>query len=288
MVSTIERRDQTIIPDTAGGYLVPKEVIKRFWEIVIDDQLLRFITIYEQESGISNSIVIEDQQTLGVWGPEVSALTLQDVLFANISTPTMPKLTSATASSIEFLDDALADPTQGGRQILDVILANRLRRTLHQAIAVGTGTNQPTGLFEPTVGLTSVIGAISTVNLSSLFAAIHASHLSAPACAWLMSPATFKACIDLPLPNNWFSTAAAGRFMLSYPVILNAYAPANQIVFGNLAYYGIKRIPQIFAGVDSQSLALSGREIRFAWTRAEGKPVVSASSDVSLAILKPI
>ena len=289
MVSTIQRRAQTINPNTAGGFTVHNDEAVRFWGVVLDDTLLRFITTYTEENGTSNSIVIENDQSLGTWAAEAAAFASPSAIFAETATPTMPKVVAHVEASLEFLDDANVDPDGGGRQVLDNLLAVRLRRSLHQVIAVGTGVGQPTGLFDTSAALASqIIGAVTTANIATLMGSIHPNHLAATGCAWLMSPATFVTMINLPLPNNWFSTAANGRFLLSYPIIFNPYAPANQIVFGNLAYYGLKRTPQLVAGVDRQSLALSGKEIRFVWTRADGKPVVADSSDVSLGILKPV
>ena len=289
MVSTIQRRAQTITPDTAGGFTVPNDEFVRFWGVVLDDTLLRFITIYDEQNGRSNAVVIENDQSLGAWEGEGIAITALDSIFAEVATPTMPKVVAAAIGSLEFLADAEATPGGSGRVILDNVLAVRLRRTLHQAIAVGTGIGQPTGLFAVAANFASqIIGAVTTANITALMSSIHPNHLASRACGWVMNPTTLATALNLPLPNNWFSTAANNRFLLSYPIIFNPYAPANQIVFGDLAYYGLKRTPQLVAGVDRNSLALSGREVRFVWTRAEGKPVVAPNADVALGILKPV
>ena len=288
MANVIEKRAQSIVPPTAGGYVVPEEATRLFWEIVLSDRLLAAITLYEEPNGQSNSIVIEDQQSTGSWVAENGAITPIDTVFANIPYINLPKVVAAAQSSIELLDDALASGSPG-RAIVDRILANRLRRTMRQAIAIGSGTGQPLGLFTVAAALpVQVVGIVSRGNIYDLIGGIHPSHLESPNCAWVMSPSTWTTVVDVGT-SGWIN-GSDKLMLLGFPVILNAYAPTNEIVFGNLAYYGMKRIPELMSGtiVNSASNALNGQATQYVWTRMYGTPVVSASSDPALGILKPV
>lgn len=292
MVNTLrklgtEKRALSIVPPSAGGFTVPVNVSRLFWDIVLDDRLLEFITIYQEPNGRSNSIVVEDQQALGAWTGESAAITITDAVLANIEYSTLPKVCAAVISSEELDQDAdsLGDD---GREILNRILANRLRRAFHQAIAVGTGVNQPLGLCTAGNGLTEIVGAITNGTLRSLVRSIYATHLTAPSTAWFMNPVSWIEIVEQTDSNNWFS-GDNGLNILGFPVILNAYAPDNVVVFGNLAYYGMKTIPDFVSGSvkNAPGLALNGQTAYYVYTRAMGKPVISASSDVPLAILRP-
>lgn len=290
VASRLQRRAQTINPNTAGGFLVPQDVQKRFWSEVLDDQLLQAITIYEEPSGTSSDIVIDNDLTLGTWEGEGAAVVPTDFAFASVGTATMPKVVTAVTSSWELLQDGvITDTGETAAQILDARMVRRLRNTIHNAICTGTGVGQPTGLFNAAANLPVIIpGPITQANLATLFSSIYDYHLTQPSCAWVMGGTTFIQVLNLGLPSGWLNSDSYPMRMLGLPVILTPFSPQNEIVFGDLAWYALKRIPGFFAGVDGQTLALSGREIRFTWTRMDGKPVVAANRIPNLGILRPV
>ena len=288
MVSGIEKRAQSGGVNTAGGFLVPSNTVVRFWDSVIDDWLLSRVTLYEESDGSSSLIVVENQSAVGSWVAEGAAITPVDAVFSQLLTGAFPKLVASSEATLEYLQDAVPAGGMDPVELQNGILVRRVQRGIAQGIVNGTGgSDQPVGLFNASAGLEPVTGAISLVNLSSLYSKVHPIHVAAPNCAWVMNPTVFKTIVDLPIPPSWLTQENGILYMLGKPIYQSPYAPASQVVFGNLAYYGFKRLPGLFTGIDMTTKILDGIARPFVWFRGNGSPVVSANSDHPLAILKP-
>lgn len=282
-MAVLEKRTQVITIPAAGGYTVPKDDAVRFWEVVLDEELLSAISVFDRATGRNTRNVIEDDTNEAQWVPEDTAATALDSLLAEVELESH-KLVAPVTLSHELLQDILAEG-QDASEVFRRILAGRVRRSLLRGIVAGTGLNQPTGLFTATLPLATT-GVINLANLLALYGGIAKEHRMMG--AWLMDDTTFVTIAQLGIPDGLFHCSPEGNFLVGRPIIQSPYAPANAVVFGNLRYYALQKTPQINEGRDSESLALGGLELRFTYVRVDGKPVISASGDIALGSLKPI
>ncbi len=231
--------------DADGGYLVPEEfehqIITGLDEANVIRSLAKVITTHHDRK-----IPISVGHSVATWTAENAAYTESNPTFGQKQIDAF-KLTDLVRISVELLQDAEFD--------LEAYIAAEFARAFgiaeEQAFCVGTGTNQPTGIFTEnggTVGVTAAAAnAITVDEVISLVYALKAPYRKNA--KFLMNDATVALLRKLKDNNGaylWQPSVQAGQpdKLLGYPLYTSPYAPiveggALAVAFGDFKNYWI-------------------------------------------------
>ena len=231
--------------DADGGYLVPEEfehqIITGLDEVNVIRSLSKVITTHHDRK-----IPISVGHSVATWTAENAAYTESNPTFGQKQIDAF-KLTDLIRISVELLQDAEFD--------LESYIAAEFARAFgiaeEQAFCVGTGTNQPTGIFTAnggTVGVTAnATNAITVDEVISLVYALKAPYRKNA--VFLMNDATVALLRKLKDNNGaylWQPSVQAGQpdKLLGYPLYTSPYAPtveasALAVAFGDFKNYWI-------------------------------------------------
>ena len=231
--------------DADGGYLVPEEfehqIITGLDEANVIRSLAKVITTHHDRK-----IPISVGHSVATWTAENAAYTESNPTFGQKQIDAF-KLTDLVRISVELLQDAEFD--------LETYIAAEFARAFgiaeEQAFCVGTGTNQPTGIFTEnggTVGVTAAAAnAITVDEVISLVYALKAPYRKNA--KFLMNDATVALLRKLKDNNGaylWQPSVQAGQpdKLLGYPLYTSPYAPiveggALAVAFGDFKNYWI-------------------------------------------------
>lgn len=231
--------------DANGGYLVPEEfehqIITGLDEANVIRSLAKVIT-----TGAERKIPVAAAHSAAQWTPENGAYTESNPTFDQKSIDAF-KLTDLVKVSIELLQDSAFD--------LESYIAAEFARAFgiaeEEAFCVGTGTNQPTGIFTKnggTVGVTAAsVNAITADELISLVYALKSPYRRNA--KFLMNDATVSLIRKLKDNNGaylWQPSIQAGEpdRLLGYELYTSPYVPAVAsdalaIAFGDFNNYWI-------------------------------------------------
>ena len=231
--------------DADGGYLVPEEfehqIISGLDEANVIRSLAKVITTHHDRK-----IPISVGHSVATWTAENAAYTESNPTFGQKQIDAF-KLTDLVRISVELLQDAEFD--------LETYIAAEFARAFgiaeEQAFCVGTGTNQPTGIFTEnggTVGVTAAAAnAITVDEVISLVYALKAPYRKNA--KFLMNDATVALLRKLKDNNGaylWQPSVQAGQpdKLLGYPLYTSPYAPiveggALAVAFGDFKNYWI-------------------------------------------------
>lgn len=231
--------------DADGGYLVPEEferqIVTTLEEANVIRSLAKVIT-----TGSERKIPVADTHSVAQWTLENAAYTESNPTFGQKQIDAY-KLTDLIRVSTELLQDSAFD--------LENYIAGEFARAFgiaeEQAFCVGTGTNQPTGIFTAnggTVGVTAA--ATSAITADELISLVYA--LKSPYrrnAKFLMNDATVAAIRKLKDLNGaymWQPSVQAGQpdRLLGYEIYTSPYVPtleaaALAIAFGDFQNYWI-------------------------------------------------
>ena len=231
--------------DADGGYLVPEEfeqqIISGLDEANVIRSIAKVITTHHDRK-----IPISVGHSVAAWTAENAAFTESNPTFGMKQIDAF-KLTDLIRVSVELLQDSEFD--------LESYIANEFSRAFgiaeEQAFCVGTGTNQPTGIFTAnggTVGVTAA--AVNAVTVDEVISLVYA--LKSPYrknAKFLMNDATVSLLRKLKDNNGaylWQPSVQAGQpdKLLGYDLYTSPYAPAVAagafaIAFGDFRNYWI-------------------------------------------------
>ena len=231
--------------DADGGYLVPEEferqIITGLDEVNMIRSLAKVITTHHERK-----IPIAAGHSVATWTPENAAFTESNPTFGQKQIDAF-KLTDLIRVSVELLQDSEFD--------LESYIAAEIARAFgiaeEQAFCVGTGTNQPTGIFTAdggTVGVTAA--AANAVTVDEVISLVYA--LKSPYrknAKFLMNDSTvsiLRKLKDLNGAYMWQPSVQAGQpdKLLGYDLYTSPYAPtveagALAIAFGDFRNYWI-------------------------------------------------
>lgn len=232
-------------PDEDGGYLVPIDYEKKLVETLEAENVIRSIAKVITTRH-DRKIPIAVGHSRAQWTAENEAYTESNPTFGQKQIDAY-KLTDLCRVSVELLQDAEFD-------IEDYILREFARAfgvAEEQAFCVGTGTDQPTGIFTAhggAVGVTS--GNANTINADEVISLVYA--LKAPYrrnAKFLMNDATVALLRKLKDGNGvylWQPALTAGEpdKLLGYDLYTSPYVPtvsagALTIAFGDFRNYWI-------------------------------------------------
>ena len=263
----------------SGANLVPEE-----WHATVESY--RFERNFLRAQGASvittasthNIPVFTDHGAAGIVG-ENTAYTENDDTIANVILNAY-KLTRKNKVTEELLQDSIYD--------VEGVLAKGIGLSFgageEQLFLTGTGSSQPTGIFNPSADKT--LASTSTVTTDELIEIVYglARHYRNGA-SWMMNDATALIISKIKesvtssgtTPYWWNPNAHAGEpdRLLGYPVFTNSNIAtftndAKVICFGNIPFYLIgERGP-----INVKRLQLDEYSDTFAWhQRIDGKPL---------------
>lgn len=232
-------------PDSNGGYLVPDEFERQIITGLDESNVIRSIAKVIT-TGAERKIPIAATHSIAQWTAENDAYTESNPTFAQKTIDAF-KLTDLVKVSTELLDDSAFN--------LESYIANEFARAFgiaeEQAFCVGTGTNQPTGIFTANGGTIGVTAASATaVTVDEILNLVYA--LKSPYrrnAKFLMNDGTISALRKLKDQNGaylWQPSVQAGQpdKLLGYEIYTSPYAPilaadALSIAFGDFSNYWI-------------------------------------------------
>lgn len=231
--------------DADGGYLVPEDFERDIVTALEEENIIRSIAkvITTQHE---RKIPVATGHSTAQWTAENAAYTESNPTFGQKQIDAF-KLTDLARVSVELLQDSAFD-------IEDYLMKEFARAfgiAEEEAFCVGTGTNQPTGIFTAnggTVGVTAAANnAITADELISLVYALKSPYRRNA--KFLMNDATISAIRKLKDQNGaylWQPSLQAGQpdRLLGYDLYTSPYVPtmaagALTVAFGDFKNYWI-------------------------------------------------
>lgn len=231
--------------DADGGYLVPEEfenqIVAALDEANVVRSLAKVITTHHDRK-----IPIAVGHSVATWTAENAAFTESNPTFGQKQIDAF-KLTDLIRVSVELLQDSEFD--------LEDYITREIARAFgiaeEQAFCVGTGTNQPTGIFTASGGTVGVTAASATaVTVDEVISLVYA--LKSPYrrnAKFLMNDSTVSLLRKLKDSNGaylWQPSVQAGQpdKLLGYDIYTSPYVPnvaegAYAIAFGDFQNYWI-------------------------------------------------
>lgn len=231
--------------DADGGYLVPEEfenqIVAALDEANVVRSLAKVITTHHDRK-----IPIAVGHSVATWTAENAAFTESNPTFGQKQIDAF-KLTDLIRVSVELLQDSEFD--------LEDYITREIARAFgiaeEQAFCVGTGTDQPTGIFTANGGTVGVTTASATaVTVDEVISLVYA--LKSPYrrnAKFLMNDATVSLLRKLKDNNGaylWQPSVQAGQpdKLLGYDIYTSPYVPtvaegAYAIAFGDFQNYWI-------------------------------------------------
>ncbi len=231
--------------DADGGYLVPEEFEKDIVRGIDETNIIRSIAKVITTAN-DRKIPIAVGHSVATWTAENAAYTESNPTFGQKKIDAF-KLTDLVRVSIELLQDAAFDIE--GYIIKEFSYAFGVAE--EQAFCVGTGVNQPTGIFTADGGEIGVTaGSATAVTIDDVINLVYS--LKAPYrknAKFLMNEATVSLIRKLKDGNGnylWQPSVQAGQpdKILGYDVFTTPFAPtiaggALAIAFGDFSNYWI-------------------------------------------------
>ncbi len=231
--------------DADGGYLVPEDFERNIVMALEEENVIRSLAkvITTQHE---RKIPVATGHSTAQWTAENAAYTESNPTFGQKQIDAF-KLTDLCRVSVELLQDSAFD-------IEDYLMKEFARAfgiAEEEAFCVGTGTNQPTGIFTAnggTVGVTAAANnAITADELISLVYALKSPYRRNA--KFLMNDATISAIRKLKDQNGaylWQPSLQAGQpdRLLGYDLYTSPYVPtmaagALTVAFGDFKNYWI-------------------------------------------------
>lgn len=232
-------------PDVDGGFLVPEEfehqIVTALEEENVVRKLAKVITTHNDRK-----IPVATGHSVAQWTAENAAYTESNPTFGQKQIDSF-KLTDLVRVSTELLQDSAFD--------LEDYIAKEFARAFgiaeEQAFCVGTGANQPTGIFTANGGTVGVTAAsATTITVDEIIGLVYA--LKSPYrrnAKFLMNDATVSILRKLKDSNGaylWQPSVQAGQpdRLLGYEIYTSPYVPtaaagAFAIAFGDFDNYWI-------------------------------------------------
>ena len=266
--------------DEDGGYLVPEEfenqIITGLDEVNVIRSIAKVITTHSERK-----IPISVGHSVATWTAENAAFTESNPTFGQKQIDAF-KLTDLVRVSVELLQDSEFD--------LESYIAAEFARAFgiaeEQAFCVGTGTNQPTGIFTANGGAVGVTAAAANaITVDELISLIYA--LKSPYrknAKFLMNDTTVSLIRKLKDNNGaylWQPSVQAGQpdKLLGFDLYTSPYAPAvgagaYTIAFGDFQNYWIGDRAGRTAQRLNELYATNGQIGYVATERVDGKVIL--------------
>lgn len=242
--------------DADGGYLVPDEYDDRLIEVLEGENIMRRLGTKINTSG-EHKINIAATNPAAAWIEEGGALSFGEAAFDQ-------KILDAHKLhvAIKVTEELLYDNAFRLENHIITQFGKALANAEEDAFLNGTGTGQPTGIFNATNGgqvaatLTAALKADDLIDLVYALKRPYRKNAS-----FIMNDAILAQIRKLKDNNGayiWQPSYQAGEpdRVLGYEVHTSPFAPADGIAFGDYSYYNIgdrgtrsfKQLQELFAG----------------------------------------
>lgn len=272
--------------DANGGYLVPTEFERQIVTALDDNNVIRSVANVIKTAA-ERKIPVAASHVAAQWTAENGAYTESNPTFAQKAIDAY-KETALAKVSIELLQDSMFS--------VEAYLANEFGRAFgileEEAFCVGTGTGQPTGIFNaydndaPVGGEINVItgtsGAVKGDDLISLVYALKAPYRKNA--KFLMKDSSVAEIRKLKDGNGvymWQPSLQAGQpdKLLGYDLLTSAYAPeiaanALPVAFGDFHSYWISDRSGITIQRLNELYSANGQVGFIATKRCDGKTIL--------------
>lgn len=272
--------------DANGGYLVPTEFERQIVTALDENNVVRSVANVIKTAA-ERKIPVAASHVAAQWTAENGAYTESNATFAQKAIDAY-KETALAKVSIELLQDSMFS--------VEAYLANEFGRAFgileEEAFCVGTGTGQPTGIFNaydnnaPVGGEINVItgtsGAVKGDDLISLVYALKAPYRKNA--KFLMKDSSVAEIRKLKDGNGvymWQPSLQAGQpdKLLGYDLLTSAYAPeiaanALPVAFGDFHSYWISDRSGITIQRLNELYSANGQVGFIATKRCDGKTIL--------------
>lgn len=251
-----------------GGYLVPEKLDSDIVVALEQENFVRRVATIMRTS-MDLKIPVESSFPEAQWTEETGAITFSDPQFAQVALSAY-KLTAGIKVSEELLSDSVVN--------LQAFLSRRFARQFaaaeEKAFLVGTGTNQPTGIFDATGGGTDAGSAdLKTLKGDALIDLYYKLERPYRARACYIINDENIAAIRKMKDNNgaylWQPSLVAGEpdKLFGLPLYTSKDVPTDKIAVGDMSYYYIgdrgartfKVLPEVFAVNDLVGFVMKER-----------------------------
>ena len=224
--------------DANGGYLVPEEYDNRLIDTLNEENIMRKLGTVIRTSG-EHKINIAETKPAAAWIDEGGALQFSDATFGQTSMDAH-KLHVA----IKVTEELLYDSAFNLENYIITQFGKALANAEEDAFLNGDGKNKPLGLFAETGGgtVSDTVTAISSDDVIKLIYSLGRPYRKSA--SFIMNDKTI-AGLRLLKDNNgqylWQPSYQAGEpdKILGYNIHTSAYAPVDNIAFGDYSYYNI-------------------------------------------------
>ena len=272
--------------DANGGYLVPTEFERQIVTALDENNVVRSVANVIKTAA-ERKIPVAASHVAAQWTAENGAYTESNPTFAQKAIDAY-KETALAKVSIELLQDSMFS--------VEAYLANEFGRAFgileEEAFCVGTGTGQPTGIFNAYDGnapvggeinvITGTSGAVKGDDLISLVYALKAPYRKNA--KFLMKDSSVAEIRKLKDGNGvymWQPSLQAGQpdKLLGYDLLTSAYAPeiaanALPVAFGDFHSYWISDRSGITIQRLNELYSANGQVGFIATKRCDGKTIL--------------
>lgn len=289
-----ERRAQSAITGTAGGYVVPQG----FRAQIVDAQKwfggIRQSSVTVLTTNEGNDLPIpsaNDTAQMGELVAENTPATSQDVTFGQVVLKAYKYSSKTILVPIELLQDSGIDL----EAFLARKLGERVGRIQNLHFTTGDNAGKPQGIVTgATLGKTGAAGQTTSVTPDDLVDLIHAvdpAYRQGGRCQFMFHDTTLKALKKLKDSQNrplWLPGLAVREpdTINGYPFVINNDMPemavsAKSILFGDLSTYHVRDVMamQLFRIVDKYIEA--GQVGFLIWARSDGRCVDAGTHPIA-------
>jgi len=294
------RNTMSTTTGSQGGYTVPVEVANQVIEALKAYGGMRSVAeVFSTAQGGDIQYPTSDgtAETGEIVAQNASA-TSADPSFGEVTLSTYKFSSKVVAVPIELIQDSNVN-IEG---FVIARLATRLARIQNTKFTVGSGTNEPNGLFTAAaVGVTAATGGTSAItydNLIDLQHSVDPAYRAGGRCKWMFNDSTLKAVRKIkdgqqrPIFVPGYETGTPGGapdMLLGSQIVINQDAPsmaasAKPVAYGDFSYYKIRDVMDLtmFRFTDS-AYTVKGQVGFLAWQRSGGQFTgVGSNGPVSL------
>ena len=276
--SSVEARAQTVTPDTAGGFLTPKDSVNPLlWHSLLTvPSVLQVARLLPTVSG--ERIVVPLSDIAGDEGNKLDEGATEpdyQITFGRALFTSYRFTSGKVIFSHELLQDApyLIDHLQ-------TLCRENIIKIINRSLTVGEGTSGPHGVVPASVlgATSSSAGDFSRADVINLYKSINSAYI--PSSTWMCN-STFLANLIAKdtTANSIVSFMGDQTYILGRPVHLNGHmvntnaAGDKVLLFGNFSYYGVRLVGRdVTFGIDTESQGDEGMTGFYGYWRVDGRP----------------
>lgn len=278
----IEMRALSVGTTDAGGYSVPDEMMRAYWEkLKWFGNVRGLATVLSTATGAALPIpTVDDTSNVGeIIGEAAAVTTTADPIFGQIVLDAYKYSSKAVIVSVELLQDSSINVPV----LLGGLLGTRIGRIQNTHFTVGTGSSQPNGVMvAASTGKTAAAANAFTLDeVIDLYHSVDLAYRNAPGAGFMMNDSVAAVVRKFKDSNNqylWQMAVQEGQpdRLFGRPVYINndvvgTLATGNRIMaYGDFRAYHVRDAgPVIFARADELRI-LNHQVVFLAFQRSDG------------------